>query len=52
MTQSARKIAVWTALVLLMICFSLPADCQDVIALVGSGSNLPHAALLPLDRRI
>jgi phosphate transport system substrate-binding protein len=24
-----------------MICFSLPADCQNVIALVGSGSNIP-----------
>ena len=41
MTLSGRKIAVWPALVLLMIFFSLPADCQNVIALVGSGSNLP-----------
>jgi phosphate transport system substrate-binding protein len=24
-----------------MICFSLPANCQNVIALVGSGSNVP-----------
>jgi len=41
MTPSRHKIAVWPALVLLMICFSLPADCQNVIALVGSGSNIP-----------
>ncbi len=41
MTPSRCKIAIWPALVLLMICFSLPANCQDVIALVGSGSNLP-----------
>ncbi len=41
MTLSRRKIAIWPALVLLMICFSLPADCQNVIALVGSGSNVP-----------
>ena len=41
MTLSRRKIAIWPALVLLMICFSLPADCQNVIALVGSGSNIP-----------
>ncbi|MGB7845695.1 MAG: phosphate ABC transporter substrate-binding protein PstS [Candidatus Acidiferrum sp.] len=41
MTPSGRKIAIWSALVLLMICFSLPADSQDIIALVGSGSNVP-----------
>ncbi|HKI12518.1 MAG TPA: phosphate ABC transporter substrate-binding protein PstS [Candidatus Acidoferrum sp.] len=41
MTPSRRKTAVWSALVLLMIGFSLPADCQNVIAIVGSGSNLP-----------
>jgi phosphate transport system substrate-binding protein len=41
MTPSRHNIAVWSALVLLMICFSLPANCQNVIALVGSGSNVP-----------
>lgn len=41
MTLTGRKIALWPALVLLMIWFSLPADCQNAIALVGSGSNLP-----------
>ena len=41
MTPSRHKIAIWPALVLLMICFSLPANCQNVIALVGSGSNVP-----------
>ena len=41
MTPTGRKIALWPALVLLMIWFSLPADCQNAIALVGSGSNLP-----------
>ncbi len=41
MTLTGRKIALWPALVLLMISFSLPADCQNAIALVGSGSNLP-----------
>jgi phosphate transport system substrate-binding protein len=41
MTLSWRKIALWPALVLLMIGFSAPADCQNAIALVGSGSNLP-----------
>jgi phosphate transport system substrate-binding protein len=37
----ARKAAVWSALILLVIGFSIPADCQNVIALVGSGSNVP-----------
>src|SRR5712692_4512648 len=41
MAPTGRKIALWTALVLLMTWFSLPADCQNSIALVGSGSNLP-----------
>jgi phosphate transport system substrate-binding protein len=40
-TLSGPKLAFWLALALLMICFSLPADCQDLIALVGSGSNVP-----------
>ena len=42
MKRSLRKIVVWPALVLLlMVGFSLPAICQSVIALVGSGSNVP-----------
>ncbi len=41
MTPTGRKIALWPALVLLVIWFSLPADCQNAIALVGSGSSLP-----------
>jgi phosphate transport system substrate-binding protein len=41
MTTTGRKIALWPALVLLMISFSLPAGSQNAIALVGSGSNLP-----------
>ena len=41
MTQWERKITSWPVLVFLMIYFSLPAECQNAIALVGSGSNLP-----------
>ena len=41
MTQWERKITSWPVFVFLMICFSLPAECQNAIALVGSGSNLP-----------
>jgi phosphate transport system substrate-binding protein len=41
MTLGERKIALWLLLVPLTFCFSLPADGQDAIALVGSGSNLP-----------
>jgi len=41
MTSWVRKLVAWSSLVLLMISFSLPADCQNVVALVGSGSNLP-----------
>lgn len=41
MTPSGRKTVVWLTLVLLMICFSLPAVCQNIVALVGSGSNVP-----------
>jgi len=36
-----RKSVVFTALIPLMFWFALPADCQNVIALVGSGSNVP-----------
>jgi phosphate transport system substrate-binding protein len=41
MTSWVRKVFASSALVLLMISFSLPADCQNAVALVGSGSNLP-----------
>src|SRR5262249_61968733 len=41
MTLWVRKVVAWSSLVLLMISFSLPADCQNAVALVGSGSNLP-----------
>ena len=40
-TAYMRKIAVFAALIPLLVGLSLPADCQNVIALVGSGSNLP-----------
>lgn len=40
MKPSARRTVVWAALILLVI-FQLPAHGQNVIALVGSGSNLP-----------
>jgi len=36
-----RNFVVFTALIPFMFWFALPADCQNVIALVGSGSNLP-----------
>jgi len=41
MTSGARKVVAWSSLVLLMMSFSLPADCQNAVSLVGSGSNLP-----------
>jgi phosphate transport system substrate-binding protein len=41
MKPSGRKMAVWPALVLFMICFTIVANSQTIIALVGSGSNLP-----------
>jgi ABC-type phosphate transport system substrate-binding protein len=41
MAPSARKMAVWPALVLFLICSALAANSQNIIALVGSGSNLP-----------
>src|SRR5437588_2802350 len=41
MPPTGRKMALWPALVLLTIWYRLPADCQNAIALVGSGSNLP-----------
>jgi phosphate transport system substrate-binding protein len=41
MNSFRRTIALRAALGLLLILCSLPANCQNVIALVGSGSNLP-----------
>lgn len=41
MTPQGRKVIAWPLLFLSVVCFSLPADSQNVIALVGSGSNLP-----------
>lgn len=41
MNSWVRKVVAWSALVLLIMSFSLPADCQNAISLVGSGSNLP-----------
>ena len=41
MTSWVRKVVACSSPVLLIISFSLPADCQNVVALVGSGSNLP-----------
>jgi phosphate transport system substrate-binding protein len=41
MTPSGHKMAVWPALILFLICFSPAANSQNIIALVGSGSNLP-----------
>src|SRR5579859_366025 len=41
MTPSPRKMALWPALILFLICSALAANSQNIIALVGSGSNLP-----------
>jgi len=41
MTPLGRKMSVWTALVLFLICFPCATNSQNIIALVGSGSNLP-----------
>ena len=41
MTPSGHKMAVWPVLILFLICFSPAANSQNIIALVGSGSNLP-----------
>ena len=40
-TAYMRKVAVFLGLVPLLVGFSVPAICQNAIALVGSGSNLP-----------
>jgi len=41
MVPSGRKMAVWPAVVLFIVGFGLVANAQNIIALVGSGSNLP-----------
>jgi phosphate transport system substrate-binding protein len=41
MNMFGRTIAISAVLGLLLVSCSLPANCQNVIALVGSGSNLP-----------
>jgi phosphate transport system substrate-binding protein len=41
MNTFGRTIALSAALGLLLVFCSLPANCQNVVALVGSGSNLP-----------
>jgi phosphate transport system substrate-binding protein len=41
MVSSGRKMAVWPAVVLFIVGFGLVANAQNIIALVGSGSNLP-----------
>ena len=41
MKPSGRKMVVWPALILFLICSTLVANSQNIIALVGSGSNLP-----------
>jgi phosphate transport system substrate-binding protein len=41
MKPSGLRMAVWPALVLFIICSTLVANSQTIIALVGSGSNLP-----------
>jgi phosphate transport system substrate-binding protein len=41
MAPSSPKMAVWPVLVLFLICFAVAASPQNIIALVGSGSNLP-----------
>lgn len=41
MTRAWRTFSLWSILVLLTLSFSLPANSQSAIALVGSGSNVP-----------
>jgi phosphate transport system substrate-binding protein len=41
MPPSSPKMAVWPAIILFSICFAVVAYSQNIIALVGSGSNLP-----------
>jgi phosphate transport system substrate-binding protein len=41
MTSWVRKAVASSSLILLILSFSLSADCQNAISLVGSGSNLP-----------
>src|SRR5258705_225173 len=41
MKPSGRGMVAWPAVVLFLICSTLAANSQSIIALVGSGSNLP-----------
>ena len=41
MAPSSPRMAVWPVLILFLICFAAAASSQNIIALVGSGSNLP-----------
>jgi len=41
MRPLGHKMSVWPALFLFLIFFPAAANCQNIIALVGSGSNLP-----------
>jgi len=41
MAPSSPKMAVWPAIIFFLICFTVAAYSQNIIALVGSGSNLP-----------
>ena len=41
MTPSARKMAFLPVLFLILICLAAVANSQNIVALVGSGSNLP-----------
>jgi len=40
-TPFGRRAMHWLALALLLVCCAIPAQSQNAIALVGSGSNLP-----------
>lgn len=39
--RPGRKTVLWSILALSLVCCSIPVNSQNVIALVGSGSNLP-----------
>src|SRR6266404_1316787 len=41
MKPSGRGMVAWPAIILFLICFTVAAYSQNIIALVGSGSNLP-----------
>src|SRR5260370_10145986 len=47
MKPSGRGMVAWPAVVLFLICSTLVANSQSIIALVGSGSNLPTPLYSP-----